>query len=91
MGRESSLRTKELFNPPLPVLKALGTSVALPFTLFIGLGVPEQALGGIPYDLGLLEKINFLNFHVHRVLSPGRDYDLGRGLTTSTDFLPTSN
>ena len=42
----------------------LGTSVALPFTLFIRLGVPEQALGGIPQDLGLLQKINIL-MYVH--------------------------
>ena len=47
MGRESSLRTKELFNLPPLVLKArhLGGSA---FCTFIGLGVPEQALGGIP-------------------------------------------
>ena len=27
--------------------------------------VPEQTLGGIPLGLGMVMKINFLNFHVH--------------------------
>ena len=27
--------------------------------------MPEQTLGGIPLGLGMVMKINFLNFHVH--------------------------
>ena len=31
---------------------------------FSRLEVPEQTLGGIPLGLGMVIKINFLNFHV---------------------------
>ena len=31
----------------------------------IQIHVPEQTLGGIPLGLGMVMKINFLNFHVH--------------------------
>ena len=53
MGRESSSRTKELFNLPSLVLKArhLGGSA---FCNFYRLGVPEQALGGIPLSFGIV-------------------------------------
>ena len=36
------------------------------FCSFHKLGVPEQALVGIPLGLGLLWKINLSNFHVHK-------------------------
>ena len=51
MSRESSSRTKELINLPSLVLKArhLGGSA---FCIFYKLGVPEQALGGIPLGFG---------------------------------------
>ena len=29
--------------------------------------MPEQTLGGIPLGLGMVMKINFLNFHVHSI------------------------
>ena len=29
--------------------------------------MPEQTLGGIPVGLGMVMKINFLNFHVYRI------------------------
>ena len=43
-----------VYNLPPLVLSRLGTLVALPFALFIGLGVPEQALGGIPLHFGIV-------------------------------------
>ena len=53
MGRESSSRTKELFNLPSLVLKArhLGGSA---FCNFYRLEVSEQALGGIPLGFGIV-------------------------------------
>ena len=53
VGRESSLKTKELFNLPTLVLKArhFGGSA---FCNFYRLGVPEQALGGISLGFGIV-------------------------------------
>ena len=53
MGRESSSRTKELFNLPSLVLKArhLGGSA---FCNFYRLEVSEQALGGISLGFGIV-------------------------------------
>ena len=53
MGRESSSRTKELLNLPPLVLKArhLGGSA---FCNVDRLGVPKEALGGIPLDFGIV-------------------------------------
>ena len=53
MGRESSLRTKELFNLPSLVLKARYPGGSA-FCNFYRLGVPEQALGGIPLSFGIV-------------------------------------
>ena len=68
MGRESSHGTKELFNLPLLVLKARHLSGSAFCTGFSRLEVPEQALDGIPLGLGLVVKINLLNFHAHILL-----------------------
>ena len=54
MGRESSHGTKELFNLPFLVLKARYLSNSAFALDFSRLEVPEQALGGIPPDLGLV-------------------------------------
>ena len=53
MGKESSSRTKELFNLPSVVLKArhLGGSA---FCNFYRLKVFEQALCGIPLGFGIV-------------------------------------
>ena len=65
MGRESSHGTKELFNLPPLVLKARAPNDGSAFCIgFSRLEVPEQTLGGIPLGLGMVMKINFLNFHV---------------------------
>ena len=47
-------------------LKARHLSGSAFCTGFSRLEVPEQALDGIPLGLGLVVKINLLNFHVHR-------------------------
>ena len=66
MGRESSHGRKELFNLPPLVLKARAPNDGSAFCIgFSRLEVPEQTLGGIPPGLGMVMKINFLNFHVH--------------------------
>jgi hypothetical protein len=51
VGRESFHGTKELFNLPPLVLKAIGTYVALPL---LKLGLPEQAVGWLPlmFEIG---------------------------------------
>ena len=66
MGRESSHGTKVLFNLPLLVFKARHLSGSALCIGFSKLEVPEQALDGIPLDLGLVVKINLLNIHVCR-------------------------
>ena len=38
--------------------------------------MPEQTLGGIPLGLGMVMKINFLNFHVHIKLTNDMLYAL---------------
>ena len=48
-------------NLPSLVLKARHLG-GFAFCDFYRLGVPEQALGGFPLALGLLLKINLLNF-----------------------------
>ena len=55
--------TKEIFNLPLLVLKARHLSGSAFYTGFSRLEVPEQALDGIHLGLGLVVKINLLNFH----------------------------
>ena len=32
--------------------------------------MPEQTLGGIPLGLGMVMKINFLNFHIDYIVNP---------------------
>ena len=49
---------------PLLVLKARNLIGSAFCTGFSRLEVPEQAMGGIPLGLGLVVKINHLNFHV---------------------------
>ena len=52
-------------------LKARHLSGSAFCTGFSRLEVPEQALDGIPLGLGLVVKINLLNFHVHSPTSSG--------------------
>ena len=68
MGRESSHGRKELFNLPPLVLKARAPNDGSAFCIgFSRLEVPEQTLGGIPLGLGMVMKINFLEFSCARI------------------------
>ena len=57
---ESFHGTEELFNLPPLVLKARTPNDGSAFCIGLSLlEVPEQTLGGIPQEMGMVMKINF--------------------------------